>query len=66
MAFIFLLRAKSSLGKIAANSKVKADALWEEQGRLIYWNWNRKCGLRMTVRKKNNVAWLIVFQCSFV
>lgn len=56
MAFIFLLRAKSSLGKIAANSKVKADALWEEQGRLIYWNWNRKCGLRMTMRKK--IMWL--------
>lgn len=32
--------------KNSSNAKVKADALWEEeQDRLIYRDWNRKCGL---------------------
>lgn len=42
--------------KNSSNSKVKADALWEEQDTLIYGNWNRKCGLRMTMR--NKITWL--------
>lgn len=52
----FSFKSKESSRKNSSNAKVKADGLWEEQDRLIYRNWSRKRGLRMT--KRNKIVWL--------
>lgn len=52
----FSFKSKELSRKNSSNSKTKADALWEEQDTLIYGGWNRKCGLRMTMR--NKIMWL--------
>lgn len=52
----FSFQSKQLSRKNSSNSKVKADALWEEQDTLIYGGWNRKCGLRM--RMRNKITWL--------
>lgn len=52
----FSFQSKELSRKNSSHSKVKADALWDEQERLIYGAWNWKCGLRMTMR--NKITWL--------
>ena len=52
----FSFQCKELSRKNSSHSKIKADALWYEQDRLIYGAWNWKCGLRMTMRTK--ITWL--------
>lgn len=52
----FSFKSKELSRKNNSNAKVKADALWEEQDRLIYRDWSRKHGLRMI--KRNKITWL--------
>lgn len=48
----FSFESKELSRKNSRNSKVKADALWEEQDRLIYGDWNRKHGSRMAMNNR--------------
>lgn len=55
-AIRFSFKSKELSRKKGSNAKVKANALWEEQDRLIYRDWSGKRGLGMTKRKK--ITWI--------